>query len=151
MTNRTAREIWETALGEIQVQVNNSNYRTFFEKTVGLSSETDRFIIGTPSVFVAEYLDRSQRSLIEKTLINLTCPQVKVAFQVTGSSLPHRNETHTTQGEGFAFNPKYNFDTFITGAGNRLAYAAALSVADNPGQGYNPLFIYAGSGLKRGL
>lgn len=149
MTDRTAREIWETALGEIQVQINKSNYRTFFEKTVGLSCETERFVVGTPSVFVAEYLDRSQRSLIEKTLINLASPSAQVIFQVAGGTPSHRDETSTSPSEGSVFNPKYTFDTFITGAGNRLAYSAALSVTENPGCGYNPLFIYAGVGLGK--
>ncbi|RJQ36547.1 MAG: chromosomal replication initiator protein DnaA [Dehalococcoidia bacterium] len=149
MTDRTAREIWETALGEIQVQVNKSNYRTFFEKTVGLSCETGRFLIGTPSVFVAEYLDRSQRSLIEKTLIALTAPGTSVVFQVTGANAPGRSETRVPQREAVFFNPRYTFDSFITGAANRMAFAAAQSVAENPGHGYNPLFIYAGVGLGK--
>ncbi|OGO08045.1 MAG: chromosomal replication initiator protein DnaA, partial [Chloroflexi bacterium RBG_13_57_8] len=46
-------------------------------------------------------------------------------------------------------NPDYVFDSFIEGSGNRLARAAALSVAQNPGRSYNPLFIHAGAGLGK--
>jgi chromosomal replication initiation ATPase DnaA len=45
--------------------------------------------------------------------------------------------------------PKLRFDTFIVGSGNRLAVAAARAVADSPGDVYNPLFVYAGSGLGK--
>jgi chromosomal replication initiator protein DnaA len=45
--------------------------------------------------------------------------------------------------------PRLRFDTFIVGSGNRLAVAAARAVADSPGHVYNPLFIYAGSGLGK--
>ena len=45
--------------------------------------------------------------------------------------------------------PKHRFDNFIVGSGNRLAVAAARAVADSPGTVYNPLFVYAGSGLGK--
>jgi chromosomal replication initiator protein DnaA len=46
-------------------------------------------------------------------------------------------------------NPKYTFDTFVIGFGNRFAYAAAVTVAEAPGKAHNPLFIYGGSGLSQ--
>ena len=47
------------------------------------------------------------------------------------------------------FNPRYRFEQFIIGESNRLAHAAALAVAENPGQAYNPLFLYAPPGLGK--
>ncbi|HEX3803972.1 MAG TPA: chromosomal replication initiator protein DnaA [Solirubrobacteraceae bacterium] len=47
------------------------------------------------------------------------------------------------------FNPRYRFEQFIIGEGNRLAHAAALAVAELPGQAYNPLFLYAPPGLGK--
>jgi chromosomal replication initiator protein len=152
--SRTSREIWETALGDLQVQVSKPNFRTWFSKTTGLSYQDNRFIIGVPNTFAAEYLEKNQRSLIEKALGGLTAPGVEVVFQVNGK--PHPD---TSAGRPAAFpeappvftrlNPDYTFDSFIEGSANRMARAAALSVAQNPGRSYNPLFIYSGPGLGK--
>ena len=150
---RTPQEIWETALGELQVQVSRANYRTWLTKTCGLSYQDDKFVIGVPNTFAAEYLERNQRSLIEKALVGLTAPGVQVVFQVNGkthfpsaapeTAVPPPEPAYTR------LNPNYVFDYFVEGSGNRLARAAALSVAQNPGRSYNPLFIYAGAGLGK--
>ena len=82
MSARSAPEIWEAALGELQIQVNKPNYRTWLQKTIGLSYQDNQFVVGVPSPFIAEYLDKNQRSLIEKTLISLTHPDIKVIFHI---------------------------------------------------------------------
>jgi chromosomal replication initiator protein len=141
----SAQEIWEAALGELQVQVTRSYYRTWLEKTSGLSYQDDQFVIGVPNAFVAEYLEKNQRSLIEKTLIGLTRPDIKLSFRV-GSARPTTATAPASQAAGEA---RYTFDSFVVSDSNRLAYAAALSAAESPGQGYNPLFLYGGVGLGK--
>jgi chromosomal replication initiator protein len=151
---RTPQEIWETALGELQVQVSKANYRTWLSKTVGIGYLDKKFVIGVPNTFAAEYLEKNQRSLIEKSLTGLTTPDIQVVFQVNGK--PHLNSRETTAPAiptpapvYTRLNPAYAFDSFVEGSGNRLARAAALSVAQNPGHSYNPLFIYGGAGLGK--
>jgi chromosomal replication initiator protein len=142
MEARSAREIWETALGELQLQVTKPNYRTWLEKTTGLSYENNHFVVGVPNTFVAEYLAKNQRSLIEKTLIGLTHPGIEVDFQVTSPAAA----SQSTSPSG---NARYTFDNFVVSPSNRLAYTAARSVAEKPGASYNPLFIYGGVGLGK--
>lgn len=68
---KEAFETWKAVLKELQLQVSKSNYRTWLKGTEGLGYKGDCFVIGVPSGFVAEYLDKNQRSLIEKTLIGI--------------------------------------------------------------------------------
>ncbi|MDI6814747.1 MAG: chromosomal replication initiator protein DnaA, partial [Dehalococcoidales bacterium] len=152
----SAQQIWEAALGELQIQVNKPNYRTWLEKTIGLSYQDNQFVVGVPNTFVAEYLDKNLRSLIEKTLIGLTHHDLKVLFQVDtrdqnspDSSGGREEISLARQVSPPRFNPKYTFDSFIVGSCNRLAHAAALGVAKNPGHSHNPLFIYGGAGLGK--
>jgi chromosomal replication initiator protein len=141
----SAQEIWEAALGELQVQVTRSYYRTWLEKTTGLHYEDNQFVVGVPNAFVAEYLNQNQRSLIEKTLIGLTRPNIKVGFQVASA----REAAAAAPTALTTAKARYTFDSFVVSNSNRLAYAAALAAAEKPGQGYNPLFLYGGVGLGK--
>ncbi len=77
---------------------------------------------------------------------------------------PHREDRHTSGSGGTVtsmlgrrdgdadrtrLNPKYTFDTFVAGASNRFAHAAASAVAEAPAKSYNPLFVYGASGLGK--
>lgn len=153
---QSAQHLWDAALGELQLQVNKSNYHTWLKGTTGLNSQDGQFIIGVPNTFVAEYLDRNQRSLIEKVLTDLTQQELQVQFQIHDS--PAKTAVRPDnrvkpisphQARMPLFNPKYTFDSFVVGNGNQLAFAAAHGIAENPGHSYNPLFIHAGPGLGK--
>ena len=152
----SAQRTWEAALGELQIQVSKHNYQTWFGKTSGLSYEGGQFTIGVPNTFVAEYLDRNQRSLIEKTLIGITHLATTVLFKITGqnqyTAAPNddtREIPPAVNPVSTMFNPKYTLDSFVVGSSNQLAHAAALGIAGDPGHSYNPLFVYGGVGLGK--
>jgi len=156
MEDRSPQQIWQAALGELQIQVSKPNYQTWLSKTHGLSYQDEQFVIGVPNTFVAEYLDTNQRSLIEKVLTGITRQEIDVQFTVHENQqkyMPkHRNRVKagTSAQPGLPLlNPKYTFDSFVVGNCNQLAYAAARGISQNPGQVYNPLFVYGGAGVGK--
>ena len=151
----SAKQIWETALGELQIQVSKANYTTWLKNSQGISYQENVFVVGVPSAFVAEWLTKSLHSLVRKTLAQIIGGDVDVQFtvhnqnQLTNGSLAYANQPDggiSTKAKIDRFNPKYTFDNFIVGDCNRLAYAATIEVAENPGHSYNPLFIYSSTG-----
>ena len=161
MRTRPAEQIWETTLGELQLQVSRANYDTWLKDTVGLAYEGNRFLIGTPSPFATEWLEQRLYSLVKRTLMGILGHEIEVRFQLhhggngdsarqgEAAALDASQNGNGAQLSSLKLNRRYTFDSFIVGSCNRLAHAAALAVAENPGQEYNPLFVYGGVGLGK--
>lgn len=163
MTTRSASDIWRAALEELQHKVSSANYQTWLKNTVGLARRDHCLIVGVPSTFVTEALEKRLHPLIEKTLTNITGEAAEVQFQVhlgdgaeemipAPRSSNQRTARPAPANGRFAppkLNRRYTFPSFIVGSCNRLAHAAALGVAENPGNTYNPLFLYSGVGLGK--
>jgi len=159
MKTRPAAELWKAALDELQGKVSPANYQTWLKNTVGLTYSDSCFTVGVPSSFVTESLEKRLNPLIEKTLVGITGKPLSVQFQVhlgngdeelappvpsSPSSTNYKQRPSAPK-----LNRRYTFSSFIVGSSNRLAHAAALGVAENPGNSYNPLFVYSGSGLGK--
>ncbi|MFQ5826927.1 MAG: chromosomal replication initiator protein DnaA [Dehalococcoidia bacterium] len=160
----SAQDIWETVLGELQTQVSRANYETWLKDTVGQSYEAGLFVVGVANPFAREWLEKRLRSLIRKTLMRITSQDLDVEFVplLHGRTLPARevpadpSEKDQPQSppppqlaRSLRLNSRYTFDRFIVGNCNRMAYAAALEAAENPGGTNNPLFIYGDVGLGK--
>ncbi len=148
-------------LEHLKGQLLPANYETWLKDTVGISYRKDCLVVGTPTVSATEWLEKRLLSMIRKALLGITDSEIDIQFQVlqpwAGMS-PQPGNNHRSRKNGqvnprsngnSTLNPRYSFASFIVGASNRLAHAAALGVAENPGRGYNPLFIYGGVGLGK--
>ena len=102
-----------------------------------------------PSVMAAKpspkaTIESSSAKTVAETVIADVAQQLSTQ---TATAKPVRKTK--SQQEASGLNPSFNFDNFVTGRANQLARAAAIQVAENPGNAYNPLFIYGGVGLGK--
>ncbi|MFN8534400.1 MAG: chromosomal replication initiator protein DnaA [Dehalococcoidia bacterium] len=157
-TTRTARDIWQTALGQLQLQVNATSFVTFLKETSGGDFDGSCFTVVAPNAFAREYLDGRLSSTIKRTLVEIVGGPLDVRFivrsdepsaRLAGSPLEDWAAAQPLATRRARLNPRYTFSSFIIGAGNRFAHAAAEAVAAEPGTVYNPLVIWGGVGLGK--
>lgn len=165
----TTHELWQAALGELELSLSKANYTTWFRHTFISSFEDGRAVVCVPNTFTKTWLEKKYHAAIVKALQNVTRSSVReVHYKVEikspiaqdtvapitaiASGAPaltsQTDEENTDSAKDFSLNPRYTFENFIVGKTNELAHAAALAVAEKPGR-YNPLYIYGGVGLGK--
>lgn len=159
-----AQQLWQAALGQLQLQLAKPTFDTWVKNAVGLSSEDGVLVVGVQSAYAKDWLENRLYATIQRTVSDIAGCTVAVRFVVKRNGgadasdigllelypeEPRHGGRTASEAECTRVNPKYTFDTFIVGQSNRLAHAGCLAVAEDPGLAYNPLFIYGGAGLGK--
>ena len=156
-------QLWQAVLGEIELNLSKANFTTWFKNTFISSIEDDKVVICVPNTFTKAWLEKKYHQQIAEAIQNVNSKPVKQIFYKveTRKNSPMDDllkkikiKKEATNDEPitinqFGLNARYNFENFIVGKGNELAHAASQAVAANPGNAYNPLFIYGGVGLGK--
>ncbi len=157
--------LWQNVLKEIKDELSSLAFETWFSEVKLIALEEGTAIIEVPMSIHKKHLSDNYFDLIKEALNKVTGTNFELSFllpdEIKEKAEEKKKEKLETsvdnkeEGVPKAFkersnlNPKYNFENFIVGNSNKFAQAAALSVAENPGKMYNPLFIYGNSGLGK--
>jgi len=158
----TLEELWQAVLAQIQLNISQANFATWFKNTGIISQKEGQVIISTPNSFAKEWLENKYGKTIFKILHSLNEEIKEVRYIIGKSNLKvlkkipsYLPETEQISFQEFKIdketnlNPRYTFENFIVGPFNELAQAASWAISKNPGLVYNPLFIYGGVGLGK--
>lgn len=154
---------WIKILDILRDKVTPVSFSTWFEPLVPVRNDTELSIIYliTDDDFKLRILKERYLDVLEECAKSVFDKDYKVIINVSDENDTADNVSHTesssarnmkvleTFPDEFILNPNYSFENFIVGDNNKYANAAALAVAENPAEAYNPLFIYGGSGLGK--
>lgn len=151
-------QAWQSVLSELQLEMPKASFDTWLSRTRTLSYDNGILTVGVPNAYIRDWLDSRLASTVSRLLVGIFSANVAVSFVVA----PTEDVEATEQSESsqqpqpwvpiahhLSLNPRYTFENFVVGSGNRLAHAACQAVAEKPARAYNPLFLYGGVGLGK--
>lgn len=150
--------LWAKFLAQIKEDLTSLAFDTWFADTHLHKIDGGKAYIIVPMPIHKKHLMDNYSELITKTLNEIANNSFEIVFLlkeeieeiVPKEVLPQTNEFNPIDNKIHSnLKSSYTFDNFIVGNSNKFAQAAALSVAENPGRMYNPLFIYGNSGLGK--
>jgi len=163
-----AEQAWQSVLGQLQMEMPRASFDTWVRDTKPVSYNEGTLTIGVRNAYARDWLESRLASTVNRLLVGVLNSSVDVSFIVNGNenerivdespsstsnssaqTQPRPVEAYEQPSRNSRMNPRYIFDTFVVGSGNRLAHAACLAVAEKPARAYNPLFLYGGVGLGK--
>jgi chromosomal replication initiator protein len=166
--------LWETVKCDFKGLFPEDVFHMWFEPMVCLESTEEQMTLGVPNDFAAIWIHDNYLDLITQRLRLTSGRMITVTLKKTDSAAAPQQESEprtsiqetagnarvrvhqrrATRAEGHAIasgslNARKPFETFVVGSNNQMAHAAAMAVAQSPGQAYNPLFIYGDTGLGK--
>ena len=149
---------WELVKRQLETKLSPESFQNWVSKTAFSRIESRTLWVSVPNSETRAWMESEYaelvRSIVRSTNLGVEVDQVAFELPLTDRmQLVHEREAGTKDiafnGVATQLNPKFSFDTFVEGACNQFAHAAARSVAVNPSHSYNPLLIYGGVGMGK--
>ncbi len=143
--------LWAQIRGELKKRLAPHLYSSLVEPANCTSLDNERMKLDFNDSFSKESFESKCLPVLQKVLKDFSLNRVNVILAVPDVKPPSNEPTYayTRVPHQKLLDAKYTFETFVVGSSNQFAHAACLAVAKQPGQCYNPLFIFGGAGLGK--
>lgn len=152
------KELFQEFLKEIANSVSSSTYSVWFNDLELVSIEDKKITIKVPLPVHKQIIRTSYMDLLDETIFSLTGinyefklvteDEINEVTEIINNENINNNNEQTVEWNT-NLNPNLNFDNYVVGESNRLAFISAMNVAQSPGTIRNPLFIYGRSGIGK--
>lgn len=147
-------ELWNNCLERLEGVLSENDFNTWI-RPLQASLDGKQLNIYAPNQFVRDWLQENLRKELLNTVQHFKGIEYSVDLTIGSNDIEKSNATKSNSIESITtvvkntLNPAFSFDTHIEGKSNQIARAATQQVGENPGESYNPLFIYGGVGLGK--
>jgi len=152
-------DLWDEAQAEIKERIGKQNYDTWIKPIRFVSRSKYELVVAVANKFFRDWVGQNYVSDLESVISNLAKHDLKLVIEVdqNGDEAKPQGKIQRKDDKERERQPprqshlvqKYTFDNFVIGTSNQFAHAACVAVANQPGEHYNPLFIYGGVGLGK--
>ena len=148
------KTVWDQCLNELKTDLSESQFNTWIRPLIYSRDEhSDTITLFAPNKFVVDWVEKNYLNKI-KSIAQEAGGQTTSVSILVGDDQPVADDGISSNQKklkitGSTLNKLYTFENFVGGKSNQVARAAALQIAENPGQSYNPFFIYGGVGLGK--
>jgi len=173
LVTRVQQELIAGILDQVQQELGAASFNVWFKDSTHLSLDRNTLNVGVPNLFVCDYVESRYATTIARVAARQLGAEVAVQFQIDPQLFRERRRSQLNAGKEFLAaqdikdtpkprpkpartshddsrqEPPLTLERFVVGDCNRIAYAAALEVARNPGKAFNPLFIHSSCGLGK--
>lgn len=160
------QEAWIQATENLKKVLSEREFSTWIKPVIYSHNDENTVYLSVPTSFFKDWLEENYLKVITGALSVTSGYNPLISFIVIehdseteaimaedliikGHQEPEQTKKISTEYSFTPLNPKYTFDLFVSGTGNDFAHSAAMAVANNPADTYNPLFIYGGVGLGK--
>jgi len=157
------QDFWNETLSQLKTDMDEGEFSFVFSSLQFESSSGNRITLSVPSAFFREQLKGKYLKVLEEKLLELTGQSIEFDFSLRKAETapkakpePRKEPPAETLKPKLAprkahsqLNPDYTLENYVVGKNNEFAYSCAVSISKDPGNAYNPFFLYGGVGLGK--